>query len=50
LIADESKESFRSERGRVARLTIPELIALLESPRLATRFCAEMRLRDLAGL
>jgi hypothetical protein len=50
LISEETKEQFLAERKRVARLTIPELIARLESGRFAVRFAAEMRLRELAGL
>ncbi len=46
----ESKAQFRAARRRVAALTVPELIELLQSPQLATRFAAEMRLRNLAGL
>jgi hypothetical protein len=34
----------------VATLAVPELIELLKSPQLGTRFAAEMRLRDLTGL
>ena len=41
-----SREEFAAERARTARLAIPELIALLESEDLRTRFIAEMCLRD----
>ena len=37
---------FAAERARTARRTIPELIDLLESEDLGTRFVAEMCLRD----
>jgi hypothetical protein len=40
---------FAAERARMARLTIPELLSLLESEDLRTRFLAEMCLRDAAG-
>ncbi|NMO20993.1 hypothetical protein HPC49_03075 [Pyxidicoccus fallax] len=38
--------SFAREREEMARHTIPELIELLESEDLRTRFLAEMVLRD----
>ncbi|HEX8353138.1 MAG TPA: hypothetical protein VF611_09580 [Pyrinomonadaceae bacterium] len=41
-----SRTEFAAERARTARLRIPELIALLESEDLRTRFLAEMCLRD----
>jgi hypothetical protein len=41
-----SRADFAAERARTARLRIPELIALLESEDLRTRFLAEMCLRD----
>ena len=41
-----SREEFAAERARTARRTIPELIELLESGDLRTRFIAEMCLRD----
>jgi len=41
-----SRTEFAAERARTARLGIPELIALLESEDLRTRFLAEMCLRD----
>ncbi|HEX8559298.1 MAG TPA: hypothetical protein VF668_14425 [Pyrinomonadaceae bacterium] len=41
-----ARAEFAAERARAARLSIPELIALLESEDLRTRFVAEMRLRD----
>jgi len=50
LINEDTREQYLAERKRVARLAIPELIARLESDRFITRFSAEMRLRELAGL
>ena len=47
---DKTKEQFQAARRFVATRTVPELIELLASPQLATRFAAEMRLRDIAGL
>ena len=41
-----SRTEFAAERARTARLRIPELISLLESEDLRTRFLAEMCLRD----
>jgi hypothetical protein len=41
-----SRADFAAERARTARLSIPALIALLESEDLRTRFVAEMCLRD----
>ena len=43
---DTSPKEFAAERRRMARRTIPELMALLESEDLRTRFLAEMALRD----
>lgn len=43
---DTSRNEFAAERARMRRHTIPELIELLESGRLRTRFLAEMALRD----
>ena len=43
-----AREQFAAERRLMSRRTIPELIALLESPALRTRFLAEMCLRDAA--
>jgi len=40
------REDFRNERLRLAALSIPELIELLSSNDLSTRFLAEMALRD----
>jgi hypothetical protein len=37
---------FATERARMAQKSIPELIELLISPDLRTRFLAEMCLRD----
>ena len=48
LMGAESRDTFLAERERIARLSIPELIELLTNSELATRFLAEMRLRDLA--
>lgn len=39
-------QSFVNDRAQLARRTIPELIELLESDDLRTRFLAEMVLRD----
>jgi len=41
-----SREKFAQERTRMARRGIPELIDLLTSEDLRTRFVAEMCLRD----
>ena len=41
-----ARAEFAAQRARTARLRIPELIALLESEDLRTRFFAEMCLRD----
>ncbi len=41
-----ARERFAAERARMARNSIPRLIALLESTNLRTRFLAEMCLRD----
>ncbi|HYY99230.1 MAG TPA: hypothetical protein VE642_11590 [Pyrinomonadaceae bacterium] len=41
-----TRTEFAAERARTARRTIPELIDLLESEDLRTRFVAEMCLRD----
>ncbi len=43
-----SRKDFAAERARMARRTIPELIELLTSGDLRTRFLAEMCLRDAA--
>jgi hypothetical protein len=42
----EKRKIFASERTRFARLSIPQLIELLSSSDLRTRFLAEMCLRD----
>ncbi|HEX8707160.1 MAG TPA: hypothetical protein VF723_02775 [Pyrinomonadaceae bacterium] len=39
-------EEFRAARRGLAQLTIPELIELLRSEELKTRFLAEMCLRE----
>jgi hypothetical protein len=41
-----SRGEFAAERARTAGRSIPELIRLLESEDLRTRFIAEMCLRD----
>jgi len=41
-----TKKEFIEERGAMAVRTIPELIDLLKSEKLKTRFFAEMCLRD----
>lgn len=41
-----SREEFAAERARTAERSIPELIGLLASADLRTRFIAEMCLRD----
>jgi hypothetical protein len=41
-----SRAEFAAERASTARRSIPELIDLLESRDLRTRFLAEMCLRD----
>ncbi|MBA3323701.1 MAG: hypothetical protein H0T45_19940 [Pyrinomonadaceae bacterium] len=40
------REEFNAARARLSRRTIPELIELLNSTDLSTRFLAEMCLRD----
>lgn len=40
------REEFKELRARMSRLSIPELIEMLGSPSLRTRFLAEMCLRD----
>jgi hypothetical protein len=40
------REEFAAARGRMAAASIPELIELLSSAELRTRFLAEMCLRD----
>ena len=42
------RAEFAAERARYRRRSIPELIDLLESEDLRTRFLAEMCLRDAA--
>ena len=44
-----TREEFAAARARMARRSIPELIELLASPELKTRFLAEMCLRDATG-
>ena len=43
------REEFRAARAKLAALSIPELIALLDAADLRTRFLAEMCLRDATG-
>ena len=45
-----SDETFTREREAMARHTIPELIELLTSESLRTRFLAEMVLRDATSI
>ncbi|MGI9105684.1 MAG: hypothetical protein ACR2G4_05490 [Pyrinomonadaceae bacterium] len=42
----EKRKTFAVERARMAQHSIPQLIELLASPDLRTRFLAEMCLRD----
>ena len=44
----EKRKTFAAERAGFARLSIPQLIELLSSDDLRTRFLAEMCLRDAA--
>jgi hypothetical protein len=44
-----NRKEFAAERVRMAAHTIPQLIDLLESEDLTTRFLAEVCLRDAAG-
>jgi len=43
---NEKRKTFAAERARCARLPVPQLIELLSSADLRTRFLAEMCLRD----
>lgn len=43
------RDTFARERARMARRNIPDLIGLLESEDLGTRFLAEMCLREKTG-
>ncbi len=43
------RDDYAQERARWARRSIPELIELLASDDLRTRFLAEMSLRDATG-
>ena len=45
----DSRGEFAAERRRMAGKSVPELIELLASEDLRTRFLAEMCLRDAAG-
>ncbi len=44
-----NRKEFAEKRRETAQKTIPELIELLESENLQTRFFAEMCLRDATG-
>jgi hypothetical protein len=44
--SNEKRRTFAAARAQFARLSIPELIELLSSESLRTRFLAEMCLRD----
>ncbi len=44
--SSEKRKVFALERADLARLSIPQLIELLASSELRTRFLAEMCLRD----
>jgi hypothetical protein len=44
--SNEKRKTFAADRSRFARLSVPELIELLSSDVLRTRFLAEMCLRD----
>lgn len=44
-----ARKDFAAERKRTAEKPVPELIELLASKDLRTRFLAEMCLRDAAG-
>ncbi len=43
---NKKRKAFVAERAEMTRLSIPQLIELLASPDLRTRFLAEMCLRD----
>lgn len=43
------REEFKEVRARMSRLSVPNLIEELGSDSLATRFIAEMCLRDIAN-
>jgi hypothetical protein len=43
------REEFTDKRGKMSEKSIPELIDLLSSDDLQTRFFAEMCLRDATG-
>jgi hypothetical protein len=45
----DARREFAAERRRTAEKSVPELIELLSSEDLRTRFIAEMCLRDAAG-
>lgn len=45
-MSESERQTFTREREEMARHTIPQLIDLLESEDLRTRFLAEMVLRD----
>ena len=48
-VGTDARERFAVERRRMAGNSVPELIELLASEDLRTRFLAEMCLRDAAG-
>jgi hypothetical protein len=43
---NDKRKPFAADRARFARLSVPQLIELLSSDDLRTRFLAEMCLRD----
>jgi hypothetical protein len=45
----DARGEFAAERRRAAEKSVPELIGMLSSADLRTRFIAEMCLRDAAG-
>jgi len=47
-LSSSARKDFAAERARLMRRSIPELIELLSSDSLRTRFLAEMCLRDHA--
>ena len=49
MLGKDARREFADERRRAAAKSVPELIELLASADLRTRFIAEMCLRDAAG-
>ncbi len=49
MFVSQKRDDLAAARSRMRRASIPELIDLLESPNLRTRFLAEMCLRDATG-